>query len=228
MLPSVHPRDLVANAVYACYGRYGRYSRQVDKTNLMPLLTQFKRDHAGIPSLPTREAMWDHAADRLPAEIDYLEFGVHEGHSILHWAKRNEAPASRFFGFDSFRGLPEDWSRAYPKGHFDIGGQPPETRDPRIEFVPGMFQDTLPAFLRSFSPRSRLVVHIDCDLYSSALYCLTMLDAIMVKGTVVIFDEFGDVLNEFKAARDYAASYRRRFEMICAHDRFFTIAAELV
>jgi hypothetical protein len=227
MLPNVHPRELVANAVYACYGRYGRYSRQLDKTNLMPLLTRFKREHADIPSLPTREAMWDHVASRLPPEIDYLEFGVHEGHSILHWAGRNEAAASRFFGFDSFRGLPEDWSRGFPQGHFDTGGRLPVTQDRRVEFLPGMFQDTLPAFLRSFSPRSQLVVHIDCDLYSSALYCLTKLDGIMAKGTVVIFDEFGDVLNEFKAARDYAASYRRRFEVIAAHDGFFTVAAKL-
>lgn len=160
--------------------------------------------------------------------IDYLEFGVHRGHSILYFADKNKAPGSRFFGFDSFAGLPEDWNSDYRRGHFDTGGRLPPTDDRRVQFVVGLFQDTLPDFIAGFKTDNRIIVHIDCDLYASALYCLTRLDPVLPQGTILIFDEFGDVLHEFRAVNDYLASYRRRLRVTCSHDNFYTIAAELL
>jgi O-methyltransferase len=218
----------LAKALYDNYGRRANYSRHLDKLNRMPLLSRFVRENADVPSFATREEMWNFLADRSAAQIDYLEFGVHEGHSILHWAKRNATPESRFFGFDTFSGLPEDWSKAYPRGHFDTGGRLPQTSDARVQFVKGLFQDTLPVFLESFAPRGQLIVNNDSDLYSSTLYCLTNLDKILTPGTIVIFDEFGDVSHEFRALHDYVASYRREFKVLCSHDQFFTIAIEIV
>jgi hypothetical protein len=66
----------------------------------------------------------------------------------------------------------------HPRGHFDTGGRIPQTADSRVQFVVGTFQDTLPEFIAQFRPRNRIAVNIDCDLYSSALYCLTKLDPI--------------------------------------------------
>lgn len=218
----------LGKALYARYGHHGRYLRQVDRLNRMPLLSRFARDHGHAPSFETREAMWDFLAERAAGRIDYLEFGVHQGHSLLHWAQRNTNADSRFVGFDTFTGLPEDWSQAYPRGHFDTGGQPPRTDDPRVQFVKGLFQDTLPAFLAGFAPRGRVIVNNDSDLYSSTLFCLTSLDRILAPGTIIIFDEFGDVMHEFRALQDYVASYRRKFKVLCSHDNFFTIAVEIV
>jgi O-methyltransferase len=221
-------RPELGKTLYARYGRHARYSRKVDRLNRMPLLSSFAREHADVPSFATREAMWDFLAEQTAGRIDYLEFGVHEGRSILHWAKRNTDVESRFFGFDTFTGLPEDWSQSYPRGHFDMGGRPPRTDDPRVQFVKGLFQDTLPAFLAGFAPRSRLIVHNDSDLYSSTLFCLTTLDRVIAPGTIVIFDEFGDVMHEFRALQDYLGSYRRKFEVLCSHDNFFTMAVVIV
>ena len=218
----------LGKTIYSRYGRHARYSRKVDRLNRMPLLSNFVREHADAPGFATREAMWDFLAEKAAGRIDYLEFGVHEGRSILHWAKRNEDPDSRFFGFDTFTGLPEGWSRAYPRGHFDTGGRPPATDDPRVQFLTGLFQDTLPTFLGDFRPRSRMIVHNDSDLYSSTLFCLTALDRVIAPGTIVIFDEFGDVMHEFRALQDYLASYRRKFEVLCSHDDFFTMAVVIV
>ena len=209
------------------YGRYMPYSPLIDKINRRPLLQNFAREHGEAPSFATREAMWSFIASRLPVAIDYLEFGVHEGRSILHFARQNRWINSRFFGFDTFTGLPEDWNSDFRRGHFDTGGVTPPTDDPRVKFVVGLFQDTLPEFLAGFRPENRLIVNIDCDLYSSALYCLTKLDPLLPKGTVVIFDEFGELLHEFRAANDYLASYRREAKVICSHDNFYTIAVEL-
>jgi hypothetical protein len=73
-----------------------------------------------------------------------------------------------------------------------------------------------------------LIVHNDSDLYSSTLFCLTTLDRIIAPGTIVIFDEFGDVMHEFRALQDYLASYRREVEVLCSHDNFFTMAVIVV
>ena len=218
----------LGKALYTRYGRHAGYSRKIDRLNRMPLLSNFKREHARVPSFETREAMWDFLAQRSAGRIDYLEFGVHEGHSILYWAEHNADRDSRFFGFDTFNGLPEDWSQSFPRGHFDTGGRTPPTDDPRVQFIKGLFQDTLPAFLAGFTPRGRLIVQNDSDLYSSTLFCLTSLNRILTPGTILIFDEFGDVMHEFRALHDYVASYRRKFEVLCSHDNFFTIAVEIV
>lgn len=221
-------RRIISRAFFTNYGRYVQYSPTIDRINRRPLLQGFKQKNADVPSLATREEMWSYVASRSPGAIDYLEFGVHQGHSILYFAAQNEQTASRFFGFDTFTGLPEDWNSDFKRGLFDTGRRIPATSDSRVRFIVGLFQDTLPEFVAAFKPSNQIVINIDCDLYSSALYCLTKLDPVLPKGTVLIFDEFGEVLHEFRAASDYISSYRRNFRVICSHDNFYTTAVELV
>jgi hypothetical protein len=141
--------------------------------------------------------------------IDFLEFGVYTGDSIRFWSQMNRDPPSRFIGFDSFEGLPEDWVENYPKGTFDVGGAVPQIDDERVSFIKGLFQNTLPGFLKGFTPRSRLVVHNDSDLYSSTLFTLASLDALLIPGAVVIFDEFRGATHEFRAFADYRNAFLR-------------------
>ena len=70
--------------------------------------------------------------------IDYLEFGVYQGESIKFWTSINKASQSRFFGFDSFEGLPEDWRDGQPRGHFDTRGSTPIIDDGRVRFCQGL------------------------------------------------------------------------------------------
>jgi hypothetical protein len=141
--------------------------------------------------------------------IDFLEFGVGAGHRIRFWSQLNHDPQSRFIGFDSFEGLPEDWTRNYPKGALDMGGVVPQIDDERVRFVKGWFQETLPRFLTEFTPRSRLVIHNDSDLYSSTLFTLANLNTLLVPGTVVIFDDFSMATHVFRAFADYKSAFWR-------------------
>jgi len=78
-----------------------------------------KENFAGLRSVPVferREDLW--ALSLTDDPITYVEFGVHEGDSIKHFAKINSNKDSTFIGLDSFEGLPEDWGRM-PKGSFD-------------------------------------------------------------------------------------------------------------
>lgn len=65
----------------------------------------------------------------------------------------NTCPDSRFFGFDTFEGLPEDWTAGNTrKGGFDVGGAVPDLPDPRVRFVKGLFQETRRPSCRASNP----------------------------------------------------------------------------
>ena len=42
-------------------------------------------------------------------DLNYLEFGVADGHSFNWWMTENISLIHRFYGFDTFTGLPEDF-----------------------------------------------------------------------------------------------------------------------
>jgi hypothetical protein len=174
----------------------------------------------------SRIGLWEDVLARESGPIDYLEFGVHEGVSLRYFAGANHHPDSRFIGFDTFSGLPESWGR-FSSGHFNVGGIPPVIDDARVSFRVGLFQDSLPVFLESYRPQ-KLIVHVDCDLYSSGLFVLARLDAVCRPGTVIIFDEFGDVQHEFRAFMDYVSSFRRGYRVLAATRNYWEVAVEIV
>lgn len=185
---------------------------------------------ASTPIFDVRTDMYDYVQREFIGDqpIDYLEFGVYEGGSIKRWLGLNPHPDSRFYGFDTFAGLPEEWKRINDKmqrSAFDTGGALPQVDDDRVEFVKGLFQDTVGGFLAKFEARSQVVLHCDADLYSSTLYALTKCDDILVPGSIVMFDEFSSVLNEFAALADYCSAYRREYEVLAATSEYFAQVA---
>jgi len=160
--------------------------------------------------------------------LDYLEFGVFQGDSMRQWTGLNKHKDSRFFGFDSFEGLPEDWRAGQGRGHFDVRGAIPRIDDQRVKFVKGWFESTIPLFVRDFSTKNRLVLHIDSDLYCSAMLALVHFAPFMSKGTLLIFDEFYDRENEFKALMDWQRIYKRSFRIIAEMGNYGRICAELL
>ena len=135
----------------------------------------------------------------------FLEFGVATGKTIHLMARllSERQIAAPVFGFDSFGGLPEAWRRGIPAGTFARDTPPPVASN--IQLVIGLFQDTLGPFLETH-PGGVSLVHIDSDLYSSAVFVLKTLARFgrLVEGTLILFDELFNYPNwtiggEYKA-----------------------------
>ncbi len=161
----------------------------------------------------------------------YLEFGVFEGESIKYFAGIHSNAASKFVGFDTFEGLPEDWnefSRSVTSKTFSTGGNVPRTDDDRISFVKGLFQQTLPGFLDQMNSTSQLVIHNDSDLYSATMYVLSRANDVIVPGTIIIFDEFYSPLHEFRGFEDYCSAYMRNYEVIASTEGHGKVAVRML
>jgi hypothetical protein len=178
------------------------------------------------PWFPHKFAMYEYIQRTVigPEPIDFLEFGVFMGTSLGRWTEINKNERSRFFGFDTFEGLPEPWKQVtgtVPAGHFSTKGETPPVTDGRVQFIKGLFQSTLESFVRRSPPINRLVIHVDADTYSAALFVLSVLHPYMKRGTLVIFDEFGSVNCEFRAFCDYSASFYKSFRPIGHAGHFY-------
>jgi len=162
----------------------------------------------------------------LDAEILYLEFGVSGGFSFNWWIKANTHPLSRFAGFDTFEGLPEDWG-GFKKGAMTTNSQVPDIQDTRATFVKGLFQETLPAFLASVDKEKKKVILMDADMYSSTLYVLTSLAPFLKRGDLVLFDQFNVPMHEFLAFTNFCQSYYLNFRLLGAANNYYFCAFEV-
>jgi predicted O-methyltransferase YrrM len=147
-------------------------------------------------------ATLEHALELAPQGGMALEFGVFEGRSLAVIA---EARKGRdVYGFDSFEGLPEDYRPHVRQGAFALDRLPEVDG---AELVVGWFDDTLPGFLDTH-PGPVDFLHVDGDLYSSAVTVLTLVGPRLQPGSIVIFDEFfnypgWDDSGEFQAWQEY-------------------------
>ncbi len=165
--------------------------------------------------------------ERLDDEINYLEFGVADGHSFNWWMTSNTNKGSRFYGFDTFTGLPEDFG-PYKKGTFNTGNNIPSIKDERGKFLQGLFQQTLPGFLKSFDSTKRKVIMLDADLYTATLFTLASLAPFLKKDDIIFFDEFAVPTHEFMAYQHFISSWYFKLELIGASNNYYFVAFKVV
>lgn len=191
-----------------------------DKTDILDDFYTSKRDHS------KRYKLYQYVLDKFKLKdeaIDYLEFGVCGGSSFKWWSENIVNTNSKFFGFDTFEGLPESWG-IYKKG--DMSANIPVINDPRTEFVKGLFQDSVPIFLAKYNLNNgkRKIVHLDADLFSSTLYALTTLSPYFKKGDIIFFDEFNVPNHEFFAFKIFSESFYVKTKLIGAVNNYYQIA----
>ena len=178
----------------ACHNRAIADSADYAETN-MPAALMFAH----------RVPLWDYAWSHVTLKGLIVEFGVFKGASINHFAKKTPA---MLYGFDSFEGLQEDWrGHNLPKGFFNLGGQLPKV-EKNVTLIKGWFDQTVPPFLANHH-EPLAFLHIDSDTYEAAKYLLTILESRLMKGTVILFDEYfgyrGWRIGEWQAWQEFIA-----------------------
>lgn len=157
------------------------------------------RDNA--KRMPAFERAMSYFAER-GLTPDYLEFGVARGTSVIsayHLSVAKGIKDMRIFAFDSFQGLPnseggvfESGAMSYSKDTFLTfcakAGVPTE----KICTIPGFFEDSLVHTLiaqHGFGQRP-LLVHVDCDLFTSTRHVLNFLEQFLSVPTIIVFDDW--------------------------------------
>lgn len=141
----------------------------------------------------------------LPGDI--VECGVGRGRTLLFLAflVQKDKGSRTLWGFDSFAGFPEpatedqsprnpqkgernNTSVDYVKWLLRDSGIGEEVIESKVKLIQGFFDQTLSRF---HGPGIALL-HIDADLYQSYKDTLTMLYPKVVRGGLVLFDEYHD------------------------------------
>ena len=142
-----------------------------------------------------------------------LEFGVYSGRTLAMIAEARAG--GRVFGFDSFKGLPENWRKGFPAGYFATDKVPVVDG---AELVVGLFDESLPVFLGEHDEHVDFV-HVDCDLYSSTRTVLDLIGPRLRPGSIILFDEYYNFPtwqdHEHKAWMEFVARTGVKFEYLC-------------
>jgi hypothetical protein len=158
--------------------------------------------------------------------IDYFEFGVGGGHSFQWWLQNNKNQESRFFGFDTFEGLPETWG-AFEKGSMAVQLESLDITDSRANFYKGLFQQTLVPFLEIYDAKNQKLIHLDSDLFSSTIFTLSQLYRFLKNGDILLFDEFAVPQHEFLAFKIFTESFYVKYEVIGAANNYLFTAIKI-
>jgi hypothetical protein len=142
---------------------------------------------------------------------DYLEFGTFRGESLVafvHAAEAHGLDDMRFFGFDSFEGLPEtptcpparstDSEASFVAGNYACSQEEltqilkkNDVDMAKVTLVPGFYDQSLTPELKKSLPIERAaVVNIDCDLYESTVDVLAFVTSYLRDGTLLLFDDW--------------------------------------
>lgn len=160
----------------------------------------------------TPRELMAHAISLAAVDGLWAEFGVNEGGTIRFIARKRGDVVVH--GFDSFEGLPEDWSgNAMAAGIFNRNGRLPKVPD-NVRLHRGWFNESLPAFVQKHQGPAAFL-HIDCDLYSSTAEIFKAFGDRIVAGSVIVFDEYFNYPNwqshEHKALMEFQAASGKRF-----------------
>ncbi|MBK7130844.1 MAG: class I SAM-dependent methyltransferase [Crocinitomicaceae bacterium] len=215
---------LVPSKIFIFLGHLAQLSRFVHQNK--------KKGHSDFYSAKfvyaKREDLFRHVIQTEKIEsVDYLEFGVSKGHSFRWWANEIKSTDARFYGFDTFTGLPENWG-PFKAGDMSNGNEPPKMDDGRCQFYQGLFQQTLLPFLATYKNENRKVIHMDADLYSATLYVLTLITPYLKKGDIIFFDEFNVPMHEYKAFTEWANSFYIKYEVVGSVNNFYQTAVKIL
>lgn len=158
---------------------------------------------------------------------DYCEFGMYRGYCFWHMQREAKAlglTGMRFFGFDSFAGLPKPEgvdasSDEFKEGDYACDRATVERYLSRYgvdwqktHLIEGFFDRSLQPELRpALGIKPIAMALIDCDLYESTVPVLAFLLPLLQDGTRLLFDDWNcydadDNRGERLAVREFLAA----------------------
>lgn len=183
-------------------------------------MSQVRTGREIIESLPVNEATRGKrrggavraALTEVTLAGDFAQFGVFKGGT----ARKIEAAMSgprKLHLFDSFEGLPENWTRKKQAGAFRLAPEDiPVFDSERVAMHKGWFKDTVPVWAKQ-RQEPLAFIHMDADLYSSTVDVLFNIDRLIAAETIILFDEYvmGKTDDEHRALLDWARQFNRRY-----------------
>lgn len=156
----------------------------------------------------------------IPGEV--LELGVFKGGSLIQWATFRELleneNSRKIIGFDIFGRFPEDnsvksdqefirsWNENF-EGEFiseeEIMKSLALKGIGNVELVKGDIRQALPAYLEKHGELKLSLLHIDTDVYEPCKTGLELLYDRVVKGGLIVFDDYGCVEGETRAVDEF-------------------------
>ena len=153
----------------------------------------------------------------IPGEI--MEFGVYKGTSLIRFATFREMLESQYsrkiIGFDTFGEFPlteiEEDNKFISK--FSQNGESISKEElekvfkfknfDNIELCKGDILETLPKYLKNHPELRISILHIDVDVYKPSKLILELLFDKVVKGVIVILDDYSTVSGETNAVDEF-------------------------
>ena len=106
-----------------------------------------------------------------------------------------------FHGLDSFKGMPENNEKffVFNKGNFEASFEEVEKRvaklNEKIFLYKGLFAETANQLKENLSGRKISIANIDCDIYSSTVESLNIVNNYLQIGSIILLDDY----NSFNA-----------------------------
>ena len=152
---------------------------------------------------------------------DIVEFGIFTGLSFRHIIniERKYSDDTKFYGLDSFEGFPDSDHPFFIKNQFVASYEKTkkiEKINPdKIKVLKGFFSDTISANKLLNNSKFKFV-HIDCDLYVSAIDPIKFLADKLVVGAYIMIDDFTNLDKNNLSIRNafYSTFQEKNFEKV--------------
>jgi len=167
----------------------------------------------------SKEDMWAYVSKKIHDRYEggvCVEFGVAGGTSINFISAR--LPKFKFFGFDSFEGLAEDWVGHHAtKGAYSQNGNLPIVNE-NVSLVKGWFSDTIQPFINSVDENDLRLIHIDSDTYEAAEIVFNNIGDKIKSGCLILFDELIGYPNwkngEYRALEEAQRKFNFKYKFL--------------
>ncbi len=149
--------------------------------------------HNNSKYLTIKKVLYNLNLDKISGDI--IEFGVFTGSSFRHIIniEKNYTKDTRYYGLDSFEGFPESDHPFFVKNKFVANYKKVKRIENivpnKIEIFKGFFSDVLEKN-ETLKKSNFKFVHLDCDLYISAIDPIKFISDKLVVGAYIMIDDF--------------------------------------